>query len=174
MSMPVYDANWTEVIGAEDYFIPTGEGFEEAAVADGRQWHFDAMGEADEALLAADTEHWSVSKNRFQNSGVAFNDEVIKVNDVELEVTKGLLFTAEANKLLLGSGINGSNHFMQVQKGSSFRVTDLAVGDTVRVEVCTSSKTAATLEAPATSVANIIEGHLYIRYVRGRFYHTEG
>lgn len=158
MSMPVYDANWTEVIGAEDYFIPTGEGFEEAAVADGRQWHFDAMGEADEALLAADTEHWSVSKNRFQNSGVAFNDEVIKVNDVELEVTKGLLFTAEANKLLLGSGINGSNHFMQVQKGSSFRVTDLAVGDTVRVEVCTSSKTAATLEAPATSVANIIEG----------------
>lgn len=158
MSMPVYDADWTEVIGAEDYFIPTGEGFEEAAVADGRQWHFDAMGEADEALLAADTEHWSVSKNRFQNSGVAFNDEVIKVNDVELEVTKGLLFTAEANKLLLGSGINGSNHFMQVQKGSSFRVTDLAVGDTVRVEVCTSSKTAATLEAPATSVANIIEG----------------
>lgn len=158
MSMPVYDANWTEVIGAEDYFIPTGEGFEEAAVADGRQWHFDAMGEADEALLAADTEHWSVSKNRFQNSGVAFNDEVIKVNDVELEVTKGLLFTAEANKLLLGSGINGSNHFMQVQKGSSFRVTDLAVGDTVRVEVCTSSKTAATLEAPATSAANIIEG----------------
>ena len=151
--MPFPSADGT---GDVDYFIPTL--VEEVTVAEGRKWQFDAMGEADEALLAADTEHWSVNKYRYQNSGVAFNNEVIKVNDVELEVTKGLLFTAEANKLLLGSGVNGSNHFMQVQKGSSFVVTNLAVGDTVRMVVQTSDKTGATVEAPASSVANIIEG----------------
>lgn len=156
MPYPIYNDTWTEIIGTEDYFVPTL--IEEVAVAEARKWQFDAMGEADEALLAADTEHWSVNKYRYQNTGVAFNNEVIKVNDVELEVTKGLLFTAEAGKLLLGSGVNGSNHFMQVQKGSSFVVTDLAVGDTVRMVVMTSDKTEATVEAPASSVANIIEG----------------
>lgn len=156
MPYPLYDESYTEIIGTTDYFIPTL--IEAVTVAEGRKWQFDAMGEADEALLAADTEHWSVNKYRYQNTGVAFNNEVIKVNDVELEVTKGLLFTAEAGKLLLGSGVNGSNHFMQVQKGSSFVVTNLAVGDTVRMVVKTSDKTEATVEAPATSVANIIEG----------------
>ncbi len=156
MPYPLYNDTWTEIIGTEDYFVPTV--VEEVAVAEARKWQFDAMGEADEALLAADTEHWSVNKYRYQNTGVAFNNEVIKVNDVELEVTKGLLFTAEAGKLLLGSGVNGSNHFMQVQKGSSFVVTNLAVGDTVRMVVQTSDKTEATVEAPAYSVANIIEG----------------
>lgn len=156
MPYPLYNDTWTEIIGTTDYFIPTV--VEEVAVAEARKWQFDAMGEADEALLAADTEHWTVNKYRYQNTGVAFNNEVIKVNDVELEVTKGLLFTAEAGKLLLGSGVNGSNHFMQVQKGSSFVVTNLAVGDTVRMVVQTSDKTEATVEAPASSVANIIEG----------------
>lgn len=156
MPYPLYNDTWTEIIGTTDYFIPTV--VEEVAVAEARKWQFDAMGEADEALLAADTEHWSVNKYRYQNTGVAFNNEVIKVNDVELEVTKGLLFTAEAGKLLLGSGVNGSNHFMQVQKGSSFVVTDLAVGDTVRMVVQTSDKNEATVEAPASSVANIFEG----------------
>lgn len=155
MPYPLYDDSWN-IIGTTDYFVPTV--VEEVAVAEARKWQFDAMGEADEALLAADTEHWSVNKYRYQNTGVAFNNEVIKVNDVELEVTKGLLFTAEAGKLLLGSGVNGSNHFMQVQKGSSFVVTNLAVGDTVRMVVQTSDKTEATVEAPASSVANIIEG----------------
>lgn len=155
MPYPLYDDSWN-IIGTTDYFIPTV--VEEVAVAEARKWQFDAMGEADEALLAADTEHWTVNKYRYQNTGVAFNNEVIKVNDVELEVTKGLLFTAEAGKLLLGSGVNGSNHFMQVQKGSSFVVTNLAVGDTVRMVVQTSDKTEATVEAPASSVANIIEG----------------
>lgn len=156
MPYPLYNDTWTEIIGTTDYFIPTV--VEEVAVAEARKWQFDAMGEADEALLAADTEHWSVNKYRYQNTGVAFNNEVIKVNDVELEVTKGLLFTAEAGKLLLGSGVNGSYHFMQVQKGSSFVVTDLAVGDTVRMVVQTAGSNEATVEAPATSVANIIEG----------------
>lgn len=155
MPYPLYDDSWN-IIGTTDYFVPTL--IEEVAVAEARKWQFDAMGEADEALLAADTEHWTVNKYRYQNTGVAFNNEVIKVNDVELEVTKGLLFTAEAGKLLLGSGVNGSNHFMQVQKGSSFVVTNLAVGDTVRMVVQTSDKTEATVEAPASSVANIIEG----------------
>ena len=156
MPYPLYNDTWTEIIGTTDYFIPTV--VEEVAVAEARKWQFDAMGEADEALLAADTEHWTVNKYRYQNTGVAFNNEVIKVNDVELEVTKGLLFTAETGKLLLGSGVNGSNHFMQVQKGSSFVVTNLAVGDTVRMVVQTSDKGEATVEAPASSVANIIEG----------------
>lgn len=160
MTAPEYNDN-NEVVGTVDLFVPTGVGIEEVVIVipeTGRQWDFTAMSEADEALLAADTEHWSVSKNRYQNNGIAFNDEVIKVNGVELDVTKGLLFTAEASKLLLGSGVSGSNHYMQVQKGSSFKVTGLAVGDTVRMVVQTSSKNAATAAAPASSVANIIEG----------------
>ncbi len=158
MTAPEYNDN-NEIVGTVDIFVPTGVGIEEIVpVENGRQWDFTAMSEADEALLAADTEHWTVNKYRYQNNGIAFNDEVIKVNGVELEVTKGLLFTAEATKLLLGSGVNGSNHFMQVQKGSSFKVTNLAVGDTVRMVVQTSSKNAATAAAPAASVANIIEG----------------
>lgn len=158
MTSSEYNEN-NEIIGTVDLFIPTGVGIEEVVpVETGRKWDFTAMSEADEALLAADTEHWTVNKYRYQNNGVAFNDEVIMVNGVELDVTKGLLFTAEAGKLLLGSGVNGSNHFMQVQKGSSFKVTGLAVGDTVRMVVQTSSKNAATAAAPASSVANIIEG----------------
>lgn len=160
MTAPEYNDN-NEIVGAVGIFVPTGEGIEEVVIDvpdTNRQWDFTAMNEADEALLAADTEHWTVNKYRYQNNGVAFNDEVIKVNGVELNVTRGLLFTAEAGKLLLGSGVNGSNHFMQVQKGSSFKVTGLAVGDTVRMVVQTSSKNAATAAAPASSVANIIEG----------------
>lgn len=158
MTSPEYNDNH-EIVGTVDIFVPTGVGIEEIVpVETGRKWDFTAMSEADEALLAADTEHWTVNKYRYQNNGIAFNDEVIKVNGVELDVTKGLLFTAEATKLLLGSGVNGSNHFMQVQKGSSFKVTGLAVGDTVRMVVQTSSKNAATAAAPAASVANIIEG----------------
>lgn len=116
------------------------------------------MSAEDEALLAADTEHWTVSKNRYQNSGVAFDNEPIVVGGTELNVTKGLLFTAETGKLLLGSGTTGSNHFMQVQKGSSFKVTGINVGDTVRVVVQTASKAAVTIAVPDASVAKVVEG----------------
>ena len=122
-----------------------------------RTWEFNKMYAEDEALLASDTENWELSKGRYQNKNVAFNKEVIKVNDTELKTTKDLLFTAEATKLLLGTA-GGGNAYMQLQKGSSFVVPGLTAGDTVRAVVKPASKSAATLAAPASTDARIIEG----------------
>ena len=123
-----------------------------------RTWEFNKMYAEDEALLAADTENWTQAKGgRYQNANVAFNKEVIKVNDTELKTTKDLLFTAEATKLLLGTA-GGGNAYIQLQKGSSFVVPGLTAGDTVRAVVKPASKSAATLAAPASTDARIIEG----------------
>lgn len=138
------------------YIVKTGEA-DLIKQSEPRVWNFEQMSEADKALLTADTEHWTDSKGRMQNSGVAFDNEVITVNGTELETTKGLLFKADASKLLLGYA-DGANPYMQVQKGASFTITDLAVGDTVRMVVNTAGKDARSIAQPDPSVAKIVEG----------------
>lgn len=138
------------------YIIKTGEA-ELIVPSEPRSWDFTAMSDADEALLVGD-DNWTDNKSRYQNNGIALQDEPIIVGGTELEMTKGLYFTAEAGKLLLGSAVNGSNHYMQVQKNSSFRIPDLALGDTVRMVVCSASSAGVTLAMPDPMVAKVVEG----------------
>lgn len=131
-----------------------------ALVSTPRKWDFTSMNEADDALLAAQVEAgvWTNQKGRFQNDNTVFNNEVIAINGTEIEFTKGLLFTADKKKLLLGRKGETKNNFMQVQKGASFILPDLAVGDTVRATVQTSSKTATTLAALDAETVKVVEG----------------
>lgn len=131
-----------------------------ALVSTPRKWDFTSMNKADDALLAAQVEAgvWTNQKGRFQNDNTVFNNEVIAINGTEIEFTKGLLFTADKKKLLLGRNGETKNNFMQVQKGASFILPDLAVGDTVRATVQTSSKTATTLAALDAETVKVVEG----------------
>lgn len=128
-------------------------------VREARVWHFDQLTAADETLLKAEVTAgtWSENKGRYQNKNVPFNNEVIAINGTELETTKDLLFTAEANKLLLGSA-SGKYKFMQAQKGTSFVVTDLVAGDTLRAVVQTAGSAEATLAAIDETLAKVVEG----------------
>lgn len=126
-------------------------------VREARVWHFDQLTAADEALLKED-EAWVEDKNnRYHNTTAPLENEVITVNDVELETTKGLLFTAAADKLLLGTA-TGKSKYMQLQKGASFVVTDLVAGDTLRAVVQSASKDELTLDAIDETLAKVVEG----------------
>lgn len=129
-----------------------------ALVSTPRKWDFTNMGDADDALFAAQVEAgvWSNQKGRYQNDNTVFDNEPIVIEGTEIEMTKGLLFTADKKKLLLGA--KGSKYkFIQVQKGASFVLPDLAVGDTVRTTVQT-AKDATTLAALDAEMVKVVEG----------------
>lgn len=113
-----------------------------AAEVKAQAWDFSYVSDTDKANLAADTEGWEyeTSNNRYKNR-TAYSAEPLKANGAELEITKGLLFTAAATDAVRVD-IKGKRISMN-KAGTVITVPGLKAGMTLTMSCKSSSSTTA-------------------------------
>lgn len=131
------------------------------AMATGRvaaqTWNFTAVGDADKAALAADEAAWehelSSSNDRYKNK-LTYDVQPLTANGRELDITKGLLFTADVADAIR---IDIKGKRIATNKPSTITIPGLKAGMTLTINCKTSSKT----EARGFNVTNLepVEGY---------------
>lgn len=113
-----------------------------ATGAKAQSWDFSYVSDADVANLAADTDGWEyeTSNNRYKNK-TTYDAAPLKANGAELEITKGLLFTAGVADAVRVD-IKGKRISLN-KAGTTITIENLKAGMTLTMSCKSSSSTTA-------------------------------
>ena len=120
-----------------------------ATGAKAQSWDFSYVSDADKANLAADTDGWEyeTSNNRYKNK-TTYDAAPLKANGAELQITKGLLFTAGVADAVRVD-IKGKRISLN-KAGTTITIENLKAGMTLTMS-CKSSVSYTHLTLPTTS-----------------------
>lgn len=113
-----------------------------ATGAKAQSWDFSYVSDADKANLAADTDGWEyeTSNNRYKNK-TTYDAAPLKANGAELQITKGLLFTAGVADAVRVD-IKGKRISLN-KAGTTITIENLKAGMTLTMSCKSSSSTTA-------------------------------
>ena len=119
-----------------------------------KSWNFSNLSDADKALLDSDNLNWTydATNQRYANTADNLpNGEVLKVNGKELDITKGLLFTATKKDRIRLSVKKNYQVLVLNDANMTVVIPSLKKGQTIEVV----AKTGKSLEAHGFTASNV-------------------